>query len=122
MRSREEWLDEMTQILALDPEDLLEVAAMFFDAIEERLGKIASAHAAGDIEELTRLVHGLKGDAANIGFKESSAVARTLESQCRQGSIDKIVDFDRQFQSLGRAIREQRVAIGLDGDGGGDGP
>ncbi|MEM9488032.1 MAG: Hpt domain-containing protein, partial [Myxococcota bacterium] len=74
--SREEWLAEMVEILGVDPEDVLEVTGMFFDGIEERLYAIYQAHESGDLEEVTRLVHGLKGDAANIGFKQSSAVAR----------------------------------------------
>lgn len=109
-QSREEWLNLMVDILGVDAEDILEVAAMFYETIDERLHGIATAHENGDLEELTRLVHGLKGDAANIGFKRTSAVARTLENQCRHGEI---MDFANQFAALEAAVVEQREAIGL---------
>ena len=109
-QSREEWLKLMVDILGVDPEDILEVAAMFYEGIDERLDGIAAAYHSGDLQELTRLVHGLKGDAANIGFKATSAVARTLETQCRNGEVE---DFDGQFAALREAVAEQRRAIGL---------
>ncbi len=111
-QSRDEWLAEMTEILGVDPEDVLEVADLFFSAIDERLASMAKAHADGDIAELTRLAHGLKGDAANMGFKETSAVARVLETQGRDGAV---VDFESQFKALTKAVNEQRLAIGVDG-------
>ena len=113
-QSRDEWLAEMTEILGVDPEDVLEVADLFFSAIDERLESMARAYADGDIPELTRLAHGLKGDAANMGFKETYAVARVLETQGRDGAV---VDFESQFEALTKAVNEQRRAIGLDGTG-----
>ncbi|MCG8418890.1 MAG: Hpt domain-containing protein [Proteobacteria bacterium] len=122
-QSRERWLTEMTEILGVDPEDVLEVAAMFFDAIDERLGAMKQAYEEGDIQELTRLIHGLKGDAANIGFKETSSLARRLESQCRDGAVE---DFAGQFEALQKAVAVQRHTIGLDdtehGSSGGNAP
>ena len=107
-QSREEWLAEMTDTLGVDREDVLEVAAMFFDAIEARLAAIFEAQKTGNLAELTRLIHGLKGDAANIGFKSTSAVARTLETQCREGTVS---DFAGQFAALQAAVQAQRQAI-----------
>ena len=114
-QSREEWLTEMTETLGVDPEDVLEVAAMFFDAIDERVQAILEAHDTGDIQELTRFVHGLKGDAANMGFKQISAVARVLETQGRNGAG---VDFATQYKSLVAAVAEQRRAIDIDSPSG----
>lgn len=109
--SREQWLSEMSESLGVEPEDVIEVAAMFFDAIDERLNNIESAYRAGDIKELTRLAHGLKGDAANMRFQESSLLARELELQGRSGRVD---DFDRRFQALCEAVEKQKRTIGLD--------
>lgn len=108
--SREEWLTEMSDSLGVDPEDVLEVAAMFFGAIDARLTSMRAAYDAGDVKELGRLAHGLKGDAANMRFHESSGLARELEMQSREGTIR---DFERQFDALRGAIQAQKRILGL---------
>lgn len=109
--SREEWLATMTDILGVDPEDVLEVAVMFFDAVDDRLLASERAYQSGDIKELNRLIHGLKGDAANIGFKEVSSLARELELQSRAGVVE---DFHGQLAAIRAAVSAQRRSIGLE--------
>src|SRR5690606_37212078 len=109
--SREDWLAEMCESLGVGPEDVLEVAAMFFDAVDGRLAARRTAYEAGDIKELGRLAHGLKGDAANMRFHESSVLARELEVQSRGGAV---VEFDRHFEALCRAIESQKRALDVD--------
>lgn len=109
--SREQWLAEMSESLGVDPEDVLEVAAMFFEAIDQRLESIKNAYQAGDMKELTRLVHGLKGDAANMRFASSSEIARELELQSRTGEID---DFELRFHGLCEAVAQQKRILGID--------
>lgn len=109
--SREQWLAEMIDILGVDREDVLEVAAMFFETIDERLTASTRAFHIGDLKELTRLIHGLKGDAANIGFKKISQLARVLEMQSREGGV---VDFDVQFAALQNAVAAQKQTLDLD--------
>lgn len=105
---KEEWLNRMTATLAVDPEDLIEIAAMFFENVEERLDKIGAAGQSGDIEELTRLAHGLKGDAANIGFTDISKIARDLE---HQGRARAVVNFDEQYEALRAATFATRESL-----------
>ena len=45
----------------------------------------ASALATGDIDNLARQMHGLKGTAANLGLEALSRQAATLEAALRQG-------------------------------------
>jgi HPt (histidine-containing phosphotransfer) domain-containing protein len=105
---REDWLNRMTATLSLEPEDLIEVAAMFFEDIDDRLGIIAEAGHTGDLETLTLKVHGLKGDAANIGFMDISQVARDLEHQCRARAV---VGFDEQLEALRAAVLATRESL-----------
>jgi HPt (histidine-containing phosphotransfer) domain-containing protein len=107
---KEEWLNRMTATLAVDPEDLLEIAAMFFEGIDERLDKIGAAGQSGDDEALMRAAHGLKGDAANIGFTDISKIARDLE---HQGRARAVVNFDEQFEALRAATAATRESLGL---------
>jgi HPt (histidine-containing phosphotransfer) domain-containing protein len=108
--SKEEWLKRMSATLAVDPEDLLEVAAMFFETIEERLDSIVAAGASGDLETMTRLAHGLKGDAANIGFVAISRLARDLETQ---GRSREVMNFDEQLVALRAATKSTKESLDL---------
>jgi HPt (histidine-containing phosphotransfer) domain-containing protein len=105
---KEDWLNRMTATLAVDPEDLIEIAAMFFEGIEERLDSIAEAGHSGDIETMTRLAHGLKGDAANIGFTDISKIARDLEHQGRARAVE---NFDEQLEALRAATLATRESL-----------
>lgn len=108
--SKEDWLKRMSATLAVDSEDLLEVAAMFFETVEERLDRIAQAGASDDIETLTRLAHGLKGDAANIGFTDISRLARELETRGRSREVD---DVEEQIAALRETTRSTKESLDL---------
>jgi HPt (histidine-containing phosphotransfer) domain-containing protein len=105
---KEDWLTRMTARLEVDPEDLLEIAAMFFENIEERVDKIAAAGHAEDIDTMTRLAHGLKGDAANLGLTDISKIARELE---QQGKARAVVNFDEQIAALRVATLTTRETL-----------
>ncbi len=109
-QQKEEWLNRMVETLAVDPEDLVEIAAMFFENIDERLDNIDAAGTSGDMETLTRLAHGLKGDAANMGFVDISSVARDLEHQSRNQAVQ---DFPGQMLALRAATQAMRATLEL---------
>ncbi len=108
--AKEEWLNRMTEMLAVDPEDLLEIAGMFFETIEERIDSIEASGRAGDLDTMTRLAHGLKGDAANIGFVDVAAVARDLE---HQGRKQEVTNLEEQVASLRTATRAMQTSLDL---------
>jgi HPt (histidine-containing phosphotransfer) domain-containing protein len=109
-KSKEQWLAEMADALELKAHEVIEVAAMFFEAVDERLDKLADAHQAGDLNVLCRLAHGLKGDAANMRFHHSSQLARELEMQCRAGQVH---DFDGHLRGLRQALAQQKRTLGI---------
>ena len=108
--SKEDWLKRMSATLAVDPQDLLEVAAMFFETVAARIDEIAAAGASGDMDALMRAAHGLKGDAANIGFTDISRVARDLETQGRNQDVR---DIDGQIAALRAAHLSIKESLGL---------
>jgi HPt (histidine-containing phosphotransfer) domain-containing protein len=105
---KEDWLNRMTATLALDPEDLIDIASMFFENIDERLEVIATAGYSGDLETLTLKAHALKGDAANIGFTDISRIARDLEHQGRARAVE---NFDEQIDALRAAVSSTREVL-----------
>jgi HPt (histidine-containing phosphotransfer) domain-containing protein len=109
--SKEQWLADATEALGLEPQDLLDVAAMFFEAIGDRLDSIEGAYRAGDMNMLCLLAHGLKGDTANMRFHETSQLARALEMQSRAGQVH---DFQGQLKGLREALARQKRVLALD--------
>ncbi|ACY17630.1 Hpt domain-containing protein [Haliangium ochraceum] len=107
---KEEWLDRMTAMLQLGPEDLLEIAEMFFEGLDERVENIAKTGHADDLEAMSRLAHGLKGDAANIGFLEISQIAKQLEHQGRARAVE---NFEEQVAALRAAARSTKESLDL---------
>ncbi len=108
--AKEEWLNRMTEMLQVDPTDLVEIAAMFFEGIDDRIDRICSSGQAGDLEEMTRLAHGLKGDAANIGFLSISEIAKNLE---HQGRARAVVELEEQVASLREATATMKASLDL---------
>ena len=59
-----------------EPDVLVEVLTLFLNEFPSRLDKLRNAQASGDIQEVQRAAHSMKGSAGNIG-------ARALFDACR---------------------------------------
>ena len=108
--NKEEWMQRMVDMLGVDPEDIMEVAEMFYDEIDDELASIRSAYEEGDIETLSRLAHGLKGSSANMGFESISELAKKLEIEAKAGAV---ISFDAQLQLIAEAVADRRAFVGL---------
>ena len=60
---------------------------MFLTEIPARLDRLRNAFASGNIEEVRRAAHSLKGSAGNIGANRLFAVCRQLDDQGRTGDL-----------------------------------
>lgn len=68
--------------LASDP-DLADIVEMFVDEIPGRLDKMMRLLDEGDMEELRRSAHQIKGSAGSYGFEPLSPVAHRVEDAVR---------------------------------------
>lgn len=95
--SRTEWLNRMTDIHGLDAEDIIEIVEIFFDMFDENIALLPGLYDSGDISEVVRIIHGIKGAAANIGFEDVSEKAAVLE---RQGNENNITELTVQLNDI----------------------
>ncbi len=70
------------------------MAGMFETSARERLGKLAQARAAGDLKQLSRVAHAIKGSAAQMGTEDLRVVAAALEADAMSlgpAAVDKAI-------------------------------
>lgn len=68
-----------------EPDVLAEVLNLFLVEVPPRLDRLRNAWASGNIEELRRVAHSLKGSAGNIGARRLYEVCRQLDTSCKSG-------------------------------------
>ncbi len=54
--------------------------------------RISEAWAAGNLEDLRRGAHSLKGGSGNIGAEQLAALCAELERQAREACVDEVAD------------------------------
>ncbi|MFM8533029.1 MAG: Hpt domain-containing protein [Acidimicrobiia bacterium] len=78
-----------------EPDVLTEVLQLFMVEVPPRLDKLRNAWAEGNIQEVHRSAHSLKGSAGNIGANAMFAVCKELDEKSRSadtGAIGSLVD------------------------------
>jgi len=74
--------------LALGCADVLaDVVAMYLESVPDKLVALHAALESGQIEELTKLAHGLKGESGSVGASRVVAQAAKMEQSARQGDL-----------------------------------
>ncbi|MFO7749928.1 MAG: Hpt domain-containing protein [Desulfobacteraceae bacterium] len=101
-------LKKMADVLDVSEADFLELAALFVTTCSSDLAKIETGLAAGDAEKVAFAAHSIKGAAGNLGFAGLAAIARTMETSARAGSLDgfneKTAEIEQQIDSIQTAI------------------
>lgn len=69
--------------LADDP-DLAEIVEMFVLEMPERVANLIARHQAGELQELERAAHQIKGAAGSYGFNQLTPAAARLEDTLKQ--------------------------------------
>ena len=67
---------------------------------------LAAAHAAGDLEEVRRLAHAIKGAAGNLAAREVCSLASTIDNGLRAGQTDVAAQAPHLVAACGRLERE----------------
>jgi HPt (histidine-containing phosphotransfer) domain-containing protein len=68
-----------------EPDVLTEVLTLFLEEAPPRIEKLRNAWAAGDIKEVQRVAHSLKGSAGNIGATALFEVCKKIDAIGRPG-------------------------------------
>lgn len=70
-----------------EPDVLAEVLQMFLQEFPPRLERLRIAWASGNIEDMYRSAHSLKGSAGNIGARRLFSVCAQLDGMSRSGDL-----------------------------------
>lgn len=70
-----------------EPDVMSEVLRMFLVEVPPRMDRLRNAWASGNIEEVHRTAHSLKGSAGNIGANAMFAVCKELDEKSRGGDL-----------------------------------
>ena len=83
-----EVLDRLRQLTPPDEPDVLnQVLQLFLSDVPQRIERLRNALAAGDIIEVGRSAHSLKGSAGNIGAQALHEICSRLDSQARANDL-----------------------------------
>ena len=70
-----------------EPDVLTEVLKLFLDEVPTRMARLRNAWAAGNIEEVHRAAHSLKGSAGNIGAQGMFEICKQLDGIGKSGGL-----------------------------------
>ena len=70
-----------------EPDVLAEVLNLFLAEVPPRMTRLRNAWVAGNIQEVQRAAHSLKGSAGNIGARRLYAVCSQLDDKARLGDV-----------------------------------
>jgi HPt (histidine-containing phosphotransfer) domain-containing protein len=76
--------------LPADDAEFHEIILEFVDRLEEQLGAMQRAWESGDLDELSRLAHWLKGSGGTAGFPAFTPPAKHLEAMAKTNQRDQI--------------------------------
>ena len=70
-----------------EPDVLAEVLNLFLAEVPPRMDRLRNAWASGNIEEVHRVAHSLKGSAGNIGARRLYEVCGRLDARGTSGDL-----------------------------------
>jgi HPt (histidine-containing phosphotransfer) domain-containing protein len=70
-----------------EPDILVEVLKLFLAEVPPRIDRLRNAMAAGNIQEVHRSAHSLKGSAGNIGARRLYDVCRDIDDKGKAGDL-----------------------------------
>jgi HPt (histidine-containing phosphotransfer) domain-containing protein len=92
-----------------EPDVLTDVLKLFLAEVPPRMTRLRNAWSSGNIEEMQRAAHSLKGSAGNIGAQGMFDVCRQLDGLGRSGNLEAastLVDaLDVEFDKVQAEIR-----------------
>src|SRR5688572_5568834 len=108
-------IDSLRQLtMPGEPDVLVQVLRLFLQEAPPRIARLRNAWASGDIEDVHRAAHSLKGSAGNIGARRLFEVCRRLDEEGRsddRSAVSQLIDelgaeFDKVEVEIHRLIGE----------------
>jgi HPt (histidine-containing phosphotransfer) domain-containing protein len=97
-----------------EPDVLTEVLTLFLSEVPPKMTRLRNACSSGNIEEMQRAAHSLKGSAGNIGAQGMFDVCRQLDGLGRSGNLEAastlVAALDVEFDKVQAEIRRLLAA------------
>ncbi|MBW2609236.1 MAG: Hpt domain-containing protein [Deltaproteobacteria bacterium] len=97
--------------LGLEKEEFIELAELFVETGSSDLRQLQSAVEQGDVQEVVKKSHSIKGASGNLGFTEIFGVAKDVEANAREdnldGAVGAVVVIKEKIDQLAQAINEK---------------
>lgn len=100
--------------LLKDEPDLIDLVQEFVRKLPEMIGKIETAFAQGNIDELRQEVHTLKGTGGNFGYPELFEVAKRMEFEIVAKNLDSVGKMIQSLLDIADRIKRGLVSDVLD--------
>jgi HPt (histidine-containing phosphotransfer) domain-containing protein len=96
----------------MEPEDVREFLQLYLDQTDARVDRILQFSSEGDLSAVAREAHTLVGTSGNVGAKQVSTLARSLEEACKAGDCDAAKDYVASLrQASGAASTALRARL-----------
>jgi len=92
--------------LPMDNERFRGIVEKFIPRLDEQLGAFRSALDAGDMDELAKLAHWLKGSGGNVGFDGFTELAANLEMHAKENELEKVTEKLKAVESYAERVRK----------------
>jgi two-component system, sensor histidine kinase len=102
--------DRITSELPTDDVDFREIVEEFVDRLHQQLDAMQRALSHGDLDELARLAHWLKGAGGSAGFPALTAPAKHLEIVVKEDRCDEIESaINKLLEIAARIVKPSEV-------------
>ena len=102
---------ESADQLGIEESEYLELLALFLETSETDLRVLQDALYSGDTGSAMEAAHSIKGASANLGFMEISQLARDVEQDAQEasieGSAEAVVKIYEKLASLKNVIESR---------------
>ena len=73
-----------------EPDVLAEILQVFLEEVPKRIRALDAAAAAGDVSQVARLAHSLKGSSGNVGARSLFDVAQRIDDLAKAGDLPRV--------------------------------
>ena len=100
--------NDLASRLGIDEEDVKELVELFVTTTFSDIGKIKKGISDNNPADAAAAAHSIKGAAGNLGFDEIFSLARDMEIQAKQGSLD---GFDAYVKDLEQKVNALNPSV-----------
>jgi HPt (histidine-containing phosphotransfer) domain-containing protein len=97
--------DEVMQEFG-DADVIAELAGIVRTDLGGYSASLTAAHAAGNLEEVRRLAHAIKGAAGNVAARDVCTLAAAIDNGLRAGQTEEAAKAPQLVEACGRLERE----------------